>query len=105
MKFHITILVLLIASSLRVWIDNVLVLADQAPRTETGTAAQTAGWGLTTRATGADIEGGKGYEGPEDGIWTQQELVPICTNHHPPGQLFRALREGIRSVSSNTFRI
>ena len=45
MKFHITILVLLIASSLRVWVDNVLVLASQAPRNEAETAAQSSGVG------------------------------------------------------------
>ena len=45
MKFHITILVLLVASSLRVWINDVLVMAEQAPRADTETAAQTAGVG------------------------------------------------------------
>ena len=45
MKFHITVLVLLTASSLRVWVDNVLVQASQAPRSEAETAAQSSGVG------------------------------------------------------------
>ena len=64
MKFHITILVLLIASSLRVRIDNVLVLAEQAPRTESETEAQTAGVG--SKLPGLPVRTSKGEKDMKD---------------------------------------
>ena len=64
MKFHITILVLLIASSLRVWVDNVLVLASQAPRNEAETAAQSAGVG--SKLPGLPVRTSKGEKDMKD---------------------------------------
>ena len=58
MKFHITVLVLLIASNLRVWVDNVLVQASQAPRSEAETAAQSLGVG--SKLPGLPVRTSKG---------------------------------------------
>ena len=46
MKFHSTFLVLLVATTFRAWITDILVLADQVSSgNEAETAAQTAGVG------------------------------------------------------------
>ena len=58
MKFHITFLVLLIASNLRAWFSDVLVQASQAPRSEAETAAQSAGVG--SKLPGLPVRTSKG---------------------------------------------
>ena len=64
MKFQNTILVLLVASSLRVWINDVLVMAEQAPRADTETAAQTAGVG--SKLPGLPVRTSKGEKDMKD---------------------------------------
>ena len=66
MKFQYTILVLLIASSLRVWVNDVLVMAEQTPRTESDTAAQTAGDRGGPKLPGLPVRTSKGEKDMKD---------------------------------------
>ena len=66
MKFQYTILVLLIASSLRVWVNDVLVMAEQTPRTESDTAVQTAGDRGGPKLPGLPVRTSKGEKDMKD---------------------------------------
>ena len=66
MEFQYTILVLLVASNLRVWMDHVTVMAEQTPRTTSDTAAQTAGDRDGPKLPGLPVRTSKGEKDMKD---------------------------------------
>ena len=66
MEFQYTILVLLVASNLRVWVDDVTVMAEQTPRTNSDTAAQTTGDRDGPKLPGLPVRTSKGEKDMKD---------------------------------------
>ena len=66
MEFQYTILVLLVASNLRVWMDHVMVMAEQTPQTTSDTAAQTAGDRDGPKLPGLPVRTSKGEKDMKD---------------------------------------
>ena len=66
MEFQYTILVLLVASNLRVWMDHVAVMAEQAPQATSDVAAQTAGDRDGPKLPGLPVRTSKGEKDMKD---------------------------------------
>ena len=66
MEFQYTILVLLVASNLRVWLDHVAVMAEQAPQDTSDVAAQTAGERDGPKLPGLPVRTSKGEKDMKD---------------------------------------
>ena len=66
MEFQYTILVLLVASNLRVWLDHVMVMAEQTPQPTSDTAAQTAGDRDGPKLPGLPVRTSKGEKDMKD---------------------------------------
>ena len=66
MEFQYTILVLLVASNLRVWVDHVAVMAEQAPQVASDVAAQTAGDRDGPKLPGLPVRTSKGEKDMKD---------------------------------------
>ena len=66
MEFQYTILVLLVASNLRVWMDHVTVMAEQTPQATSDVAAQTAGDRDRPKLPGLPVRTSKGEKDMKD---------------------------------------